>query len=97
MNILTDKDAFIVSNMFFDTDEAGFGLSSGWKVHDTFKASGLEVMGLFAFSHDDEDQCIEFTLNKELVHPKAVTPSIGELKKLFDEMMSKIPAHKLNY
>lgn len=95
MNILTDKDAFIVSNMFFDpSEEVGHG---GWKVHDTFKASGLEVMGLFAFSHDDEEQCIEFTLNKELVHPRAVTPSIGELKKLFDEMMSKIPAHKLNY
>ena len=44
MNVLMDRDAFVVSNMGFDDSD---GPIRGWYVHDTFKASGLYILRNF--------------------------------------------------
>lgn len=94
MNILTDKKAFIVSNMMLEENEYS---SNVWSVHDTFHASGIEVLTMTAFSYDDKDCRFDFTINREIAHKNSRTPSLGEIKKLLDEALNKIPKHILNY
>ena len=95
MNILTDKDAFIVSNMMLnESNEVG---QQCWSVHDTFEASGVEVLTLIAFSYRDEDTRFDYALNKEKGYASNRTPSLRELKKLLDEALNKIPKHILDY
>jgi len=95
MNILTDKDAFIVSNMALN--ESDHPHMPIWSVHDTFEASGVEVLMLTAFSYDDEDCRYDFTINKDKGYASNRTPSLKELKKLLDEVLNRIPKHVLEY
>lgn len=95
MNILTDKDAFIVSNMMLNEDnEIG---QQCWSVHDTFKASGVEILTMVAFSYDDEDTRFDFTLNKDKGYASNRTPSLRELKRMLDAALARIPKHVLDY
>jgi hypothetical protein len=93
MNTLTDKNAFIVSNMGYDDDPR----TGGWYVHDTFKASGVEILAMVAFSYDDDNCRLDFTINKERGYASQRTPSLKELKRLLDEALGKIPKHILDY
>ena len=96
MNVLTDKDAFIVSNMVLNESDSPCDMPI-WSVHDTFKASGVEILTLTAFSYDDEDCRYDFTINKDKGYASRRTPSLKELKKLLDEVLNRIPKHVLEY